>query len=86
MWMTAVAQETRSKIRAQGTGFSPKDGDGDDVRNRLTETGGPTVSYRYNLTHWLGQKPIMAMTATRRSVSTTVSISRQRVRTKLVKK
>lgn len=53
MSMTALAQEFRSEISAQGTGFFTKDSDGNGVWNQATKTGGLLVGYRYNLTRWL---------------------------------
>jgi outer membrane immunogenic protein len=51
--MTAVAQEIRSEVSVQGTGFFTKDSDGNGIRNQADNTGGLLVGYRYNLTRWL---------------------------------
>jgi hypothetical protein len=51
--MTAVAQEIRSEISVQGTGFFTKDTQGNGVLDRATETGGFLVGYRYNFNRWL---------------------------------
>jgi opacity protein-like surface antigen len=51
--ITSVAQEVRSEISVQGTGFFTKDSNGNGTRNRATETGGLLVGYRYNITRWL---------------------------------
>src|SRR5277367_2952692 len=53
MSMSAFAQEDRSEISVQGTGFFTKNSDGKGIRDRATETGGFLVGYRYNITHWL---------------------------------
>ncbi len=53
MSMSAFAQEDRSEISVQGTGFFTKNSDGNGIRNRATETGGLLVGYRYNITRWL---------------------------------
>ena len=53
MSMSAFAQEDRSEISVQGTGFFTKNSDGNGIRDRATETGGFLVGYRYNITHWL---------------------------------
>ena len=53
MSVTAVAQEVRSEISVQGTGFFTKDTQGNGVRDRITETGGFLVGYRYNINRWL---------------------------------
>lgn len=51
--ITAVAQETRSEVSVQGTGFFTKDSNGDGIQNKATETGGLLIGYRYNITRWL---------------------------------
>ena len=49
----AVAQESRSEISVQGTGFYTKDSTGQAIRQHATDTGGLLVGYRYNLNRWL---------------------------------
>src|ERR1700722_10848043 len=49
----AVAQEVRSEVSVQGTGFFTKDSAGNSIKNTATETGGLLVDYRYNITRWL---------------------------------
>lgn len=49
----AVAQESRSEISVQGTGFYTKDSTGQGIRQHATDTGGFLVGYRYNLNRWL---------------------------------
>ncbi len=51
--ISAAAQEMRSEISVQGTGFFTKDSDGSGIHNRASETGGFLVGYRYNLNPWL---------------------------------
>jgi hypothetical protein len=51
--MTAIAQETRSEISVQGTGSFTKDSDGNGVQDRVTNTGGFLIGYRYNINRWL---------------------------------
>jgi len=51
--MTAFAQEARSEISVQGTGFFTKDTEGNGVRDQATNTGGFLVGYRYNFNRWL---------------------------------
>ncbi len=46
----SAAQEQRSEIAVQGTGFFTKDSSGQGVSQRATEAGGVLVSYRYWLT------------------------------------
>ena len=50
--LTAAAQEIRSEVSVQGTGFFTKDSEGDGVRNRATNTGGLLFGYRYNFNRW----------------------------------
>src|SRR5438093_1350291 len=49
----AIAQESRSEVSVQGTGFYTKDSTGQGIRQRATDTGGFLVGYRYNLNRWL---------------------------------
>jgi outer membrane immunogenic protein len=51
--VTAVAQEIRSEVSVQGTGFFTKNSKGNGIRERATETGGVLFDYRYNLNSWL---------------------------------
>lgn len=51
--LTALAQERRSEISLEGTGFFSKDSNGNGVGNQATETGGLLVGYRYDINHWL---------------------------------
>jgi outer membrane immunogenic protein len=53
MSMTAVAQEDRSEVSVQGTGFFTKDTDGNGIQEHATETGGFLIGYRYNINRWL---------------------------------
>lgn len=53
MSVTAVAQEVRSEISVQGTGFFTKDTEGNGVRDHVTNTGGFLLGYRYNINRWL---------------------------------
>src|SRR6266704_902912 len=51
--LRAVAQEVRSEVSVQGTGFFTKDSNGNGIKNKATETGGLLIGYRYNITRWL---------------------------------
>ena len=51
--ITAVAQENRSEISVQGTGFFTKDAAGNGVSERANDTGGFLLGYRYNFNRWL---------------------------------
>jgi opacity protein-like surface antigen len=51
--LTATAQEGRSEISLQGTGFFTRDTSGQGISRTSSDTGGFTVGYRYNLNRWL---------------------------------
>src|SRR5258706_14900456 len=48
-----TAQESRSEISLQGTGFFTKDTNGQGISRTTTDTGGFLVGYRYHLNRWL---------------------------------
>jgi len=52
--MTAGAQENRSEISVQGTGFFTNDTHGNAVADHASETGGFLIGYRYKFNRWLG--------------------------------
>jgi opacity protein-like surface antigen len=54
----ATAQEIRSEISLQGTGFFTKDTTGQGTTQRSTETGGFLVGYRYHLNRWLAAEGV----------------------------
>lgn len=49
----ATAQETRSEISLQGTGFFTQDSNGQGVSRTTSDTGGFMVGYRYHINRWL---------------------------------
>ncbi len=49
----AIAQEKRSDISVQGTGFFTKDSNGQGVRQQGTQSGGVLGAYRYHINRWL---------------------------------
>jgi opacity protein-like surface antigen len=49
----ATAQESRSEISVQGTGFFTQDTNGQGVSRTSTNTGGFLVGYRYHFNSWL---------------------------------
>jgi opacity protein-like surface antigen len=49
----ASAQETRSDISVQGTGFFTKDTSGNGISRTTSDTGGFQVGYRYHINRWL---------------------------------
>jgi opacity protein-like surface antigen len=56
--VSAAAQESRSEISLQGTGFFTKDTSGQGIAERSTNTGGFLVGYRYSLTRWLAAEAV----------------------------
>lgn len=50
----AAAQESRSEISLQGTGFFTKDATGNGNLRRGTETAGLLIGYGYHFNRWLG--------------------------------
>ena len=49
----ATAQESRSEISVQGTGFFTQSSSGNGSAYSTTETGGVLGTYRYHLNHWI---------------------------------
>ena len=49
----ATAQETRSEISLQGTGFFTQDSQGQGISRTTSDTGGFMVGYRYHFNRWL---------------------------------
>jgi opacity protein-like surface antigen len=49
----AWAQESRSEISLQGTGFFTKDTNGNGVSRTTSDAGGFQVGYRYHINRWL---------------------------------
>ena len=53
-----AAQEIRSEISIQGTGFFPKDETGNNTLQRSTQTGGFLLGYRYHINRWLAAEGV----------------------------
>ncbi len=51
--LAATAQENRSEISVQGTGFFTRDASGNGTSYSTTESAGFLGTYRYHLNHWL---------------------------------
>lgn len=49
----AAAQESRSEVSLQGTGFFTRDTNGQGTSRTTTNTGGFLVGYRYHINRWL---------------------------------
>lgn len=54
----AAAQESRSEVSLQGTGFFTKDTTGQGTSQRATDTGGFLVGYRYHFNRWLAAEGV----------------------------
>lgn len=54
----ATAQEVRSEISVQGTGFFTKDTNGQGIRQQGTQTGGVLGGYRYHINRWLSAEAV----------------------------
>jgi len=54
----ATAQESRSGVSLQGTGFFTKDTTGRDTTQRATNNGGFLVGYRYHFNRWLAAEGV----------------------------
>ena len=50
--VAATAQENRSEISVEGTGFYTRDTSGQGISRTTTDTGGFMVGYRYHINHW----------------------------------
>ena len=48
-----VAQDSRSELSVQGTGFFTRDSDNNGIQNQATQSGGFLIGYRHGLNHWL---------------------------------
>jgi opacity protein-like surface antigen len=51
--LAAIAQENRSEISVQGTGFFTKSASGNGTAYSTSQTGGFLTTYRYHLNHWI---------------------------------
>src|SRR6266478_6473538 len=49
----AMAQESRSEVSLQGTGFFTRDTNGQGTSRTTTNTGGFLIGYRYHFNRWL---------------------------------
>jgi opacity protein-like surface antigen len=55
---SAVAQESRSEVSVQGTGFFTRDAKGQGTTQRATDSGGLLVGYRYHFNRWLSGEAV----------------------------
>jgi opacity protein-like surface antigen len=56
--LSSAAQESRSEISLQGTGFFTKDTDGQGTSQRTTNAGGFLIGYRYHINRWLAAEAV----------------------------
>jgi outer membrane autotransporter protein len=56
--LAATAQENRSEISLQGTGFFTRDSPGNGTAYSTTETGGLLATYRYHLNRWISAEGV----------------------------
>lgn len=73
---SAVAQESRSEIGLQGTGFFTKDTTGQGTTDRTTNTGGFLLTYRYSLTRWLAAEAAYGYDRNTQQFTSTAGLSR----------
>jgi opacity protein-like surface antigen len=66
----AAAQETRSEISVQGTGFFTKDSNGQGILQQGTQTGGVLAGYRYHINRWLSAEAAYGWNRNSQSFST----------------
>lgn len=55
---SAAAQESRSEVSIQGTGFFTKDTTGQGTTQQATDAGGFLVGYRYHINRWLAAEGV----------------------------
>jgi opacity protein-like surface antigen len=72
----AVAQEGRSEVSLQGTGFFTKDSTGQGNLQRSTETGGFLVGYRYHFNRWLAAETVYGYSRNSEQFFTSGGLSR----------
>ena len=74
--VNAVAQDSRSEISVQGTGFFTKDSDNNGIHNQATQSGGFLVGYRYAIRRWLAAEANYGYTRNTQSYTTGLASAR----------
>jgi len=74
--LSAAAQESRSEISVQGTGFFTKDTTGQGTTDRSTNSGGVLVGYRYNFNRWLAGEAVYGYNRNTQQFFTSSGLSR----------
>ena len=72
----ASAQEVRSEISVQGTGFFTKDSANNNTLQRSTKTGGVLAGYRYHLNRWLAVETVYGYDRNSQEFFTPAGLSR----------
>jgi len=72
----AAAQESRSEISLQGTGFFTNDSNGQGISRTTTNTGGFLVGYRYHINRWLSGEANYGFDRNTQRYSSTAGFSR----------
>jgi outer membrane immunogenic protein len=75
LMVTAMAQEQRSEISLQGTGFYTKDSNGQGIRQQATDTGGFLLGYRYHLNRWLAAETTYGFVRNTQTFSAPLALS-----------
>jgi hypothetical protein len=65
----ASAQEGRSEISLEGTGFFTSDTSGQGVSRTTSDTGGFLFGYRYHINRWIAAEGTMVSTETLKNIS-----------------
>ena len=73
---SVTAQETRSEVSVQGTGFFTKDTNGQGVMQKGTESGGVLGGYRYHINRWLSAEANYGWNRNSQLFSTPVGFAR----------
>src|SRR5579864_9244273 len=74
--VSAVAQESRSEVSLQGTGFFTRDSSGQGTTERSTNTGGFLVGYRYHFNRWLAAETVYGYSRNTRNYFAAAGFSR----------
>jgi opacity protein-like surface antigen len=74
--ISAVAQDGRSEISVQGTGFFTKDSDNNGIQNQATNSGGFLVGYRYAIRRWLAAEANYGYTRNTQTYTTGLASAR----------
>ena len=72
----ATAQEVRSEISVQGTGFFTKHSNGQGILQQGTQTGGVLGGYRYHIKRWLSAEAVYGWNRNSQLFSTPAGLAR----------